>query len=135
MTFANTEMKRFKDLTPEQRSEIVEAWLKGNTEHYYKDEDIWRFNISLFYSSVYRVKPLKPSPKLDIPWHLFKHEWKWAAKDEDGEIYIFTSEPECDYSTWCSSGNNSKINSINHNFEPDGEVDWKQSLIERPVGE
>lgn len=25
MTFTNTEMKQFKDLTPEQRSEIVEA--------------------------------------------------------------------------------------------------------------
>lgn len=87
----NEEKKMFKDLSAEERSEIVEAWLYGNCQFFHSTSGEWITKIkednTLFSDNVYRVKPT-PKKQLVIPWEGIKPECKWAAMDDDGDLVL-----------------------------------------------
>lgn len=71
----NHELKAFRDMTPDERSAIVESWLSGNIEYYSHDLDGWqeKGNSGLYGDTVYRTRPRQ----LVIPWKHIKEEYKW----------------------------------------------------------
>lgn len=93
------EYKAFKDLTKEERSEIVEAALRGEAEWINFDGE-WQEEqeCCVFFDTAYRVKPAK---KLDIPWEIIKPEYKWAAMQPNGHIHVYTKQPCFSGKWWC----------------------------------
>lgn len=126
------EYKAFKDLTKEERSEIVEAISQGCAEMYSQytgwqetDRD------SVDFYTVYRIKPAK---KLNIPWEIIKPEYKWAAMDDNGKVCVFTTEPVTGYGYWHNPdkcGNFESITALN--IDTTG-ISWENSLTQRPEG-
>lgn len=123
---------QFKDMTPEQRSKIVEALvMKTEIEVWYSGElgDKWvkpQNSLRLYLDSCYRI----PSHKLDIPWNLIKPKFKWAAMDQNCKIYVYTNQPEIlktMYSPLRGSFENLSVLDIDTTS-----VDWEESLVQRP---
>ena len=118
----NNDKILFKDMTSEERSAIVEAWLRGEVE-YAEDWEVgsgeWKTKTStskLSPSSICRTKP----KQLVIPWGHIKPEYKWAAMDEDGSLFV--------------SGNRGLWGSIAVLDIDTAGIDWKDSLVQRPEG-
>lgn len=70
---------------------------------------------------------------LDINWNLVPSAYRFAAMDDDGEVYLYTSRPEIrkDYGVWdlvCPASEYADflISTDLHKF-----ADWKNSLTER----
>lgn len=121
------EYKAFKDLTKEERSEIVEALASGlEVECFYfgKWEPAYSI-IDLRYA--YRVK----QRKLDIPWEIIKPEYKWAAMDSDGNIALFLARPTSHrtFGIWESLCESSDLMALN--IDTAG-ISWENSLTQRP---
>ena len=71
----------------------------------------------------------KPVKKLNVPWEHIKPEYKWAAMDENGEVYVYVGKPEIQTENYTSNRDYENIGAIN--VGTDG-VDWRESLTERP---
>lgn len=84
------------------------------------------------FKSIYRIKPHE-LPITREMWGMLDKKWKWAAKDENDQIYFYTDEPYVfgDYNYWCVRGGRciKSILAIN----ADG-IDWQKSLTKRPEG-
>ncbi|MDF7671143.1 hypothetical protein PT276_08065 [Orbaceae bacterium ESL0721] len=81
----------------------------------------------------YRIKP-KATP-LPIPWEVIPSNWKFAAMDSDGEVFIFTGEPyilERGLQWWCRSAFEVRFADI-LKIDTTG-IDWRKSLTKRPEG-
>lgn len=65
--------------------------------------------------------------ELSINWNLIDPKYKFAAMDENGEIYLYTSEPYIFYNYW-DSKDPLKFFKI---FMCDDTSNWKQSLTTR----
>ena len=90
MNVPNHEKKAFRDMTPEERSAIVEAVINGNGE-YWSGECWCKHGIdAVFAHSVYRTRPRQ----LVIPWEHIKPECKFAALQGTGEVWFYEIEPE-----------------------------------------
>lgn len=93
MNVPNHERKAFRDMTPEERSGIVEAWIAGQLE-VLKGFDwlSWYEESSSYLRSdgIYRTRPRK----LVIPWEHIKPECKFAALQGTGEVWFYEIEPE-----------------------------------------
>lgn len=128
MNVPNHEKKAFRDLTPDERSAIVEAWLKGDVEYYSHASEDWqeKGDSGLYSETVYRTRPRQ----LVIPWEHIKPEYKWAAMDESGVVWMHKEEPGICKDGWFSTGNYaSAILNINTTG-----IDWRESLTARPEG-
>ena len=71
---------------------------------------------------------------LEIPWGILSNEWQYAAKDLNGEVYLFTKEPwmtEDDWASGCQMCWVSRI--LNKNLDPHN-IAWDKSLTKRPEG-
>ena len=80
----------------------------------------------------YRVKP-QPATPMTIPWEAIKPEWKWAAKDEDRVVWVFTVKPVPATYRWLTSvGNIMRICPLIKMGL--GTCDWRDSLQQRPEG-
>lgn len=132
MTVRNEDKKPFRDLTPEERGEIVEAWLSGQVQGYIPNTGEWEDcgPVDFIYTlQAYRTKPRQ----LVIPWEVIKPEYKWAAMDGDGEVYLYGEKPKHESDQWCiSDGKAIMANSV-INIDTAG-IDWRESLTERPEG-
>lgn len=71
-----------------------------------------------------RIKP-KATP-LDIPWHIIKDEFKFAAMDSDSSVWVYLNEP----SIRCCKRAGIRIDELIE-IKTDG-IDWKLSLTKRP---
>lgn len=95
---------------------------------------VWRHSPSNYFDfkSIYRIKPHE-LPITREMWGMLDKKWKWAAKDENDQIYFYTDEPYVfgDYNYWCVRGGRciKSILAIN----ADG-IDWRKSLTKRPEG-
>lgn len=127
MNVPNHERKAFRDMTPEERSGIVEAILAGNAEAYGAAK--WQVSGPwVAFDGIYRTRPRQ----LVIPWEHIKPEYKWAAMDNDGAILFSTKEPKVGVEVWLVSGESDVgIRSININTTG---IDWRESLTARPEG-
>lgn len=128
MTVRNEEKKAFRDLTPEERGEIVEAAMQGGVEIFLKS-DVWEECKSIDFiwmDNIYRTRPRQ----LVIPWEVIRPEFKWAAMDCDDVVILHMKKPVA----------------VEHGFASDCErvadmlninttaIDWRESLTERPEG-
>lgn len=129
MNVPNHERKAFRDMTPEERSAIVEAWLDGGVETFGVTEWLPAASNFIVHDLPYRTRPRQ----LVIPWEVIKPEYRWAAMDADGEVYAFDIRPSDDADQWVPTGDNAiMINGV-INIDTTG-IDWRESLTARPEG-
>ena len=96
---------------------IGEEWITSATSAVYVDTN-------------YRIK----SHELPITremWAMIDKEWKWAAKDSDGDVSFYKEEPFIIGRYWCSMSDDHALNVLTLNT--DG-IDWRKSLTRRPEG-
>lgn len=131
MTVRNEEKKAFRDLTPEERSEIVEEKLRGNVEAFNDADECmeWRASGSGYIrmASIYRTRPRQ----LVIPWKVIRPEYKWAAMDDSGAVWVYAEKPYANDSAWGSCDGLETIDALN--IDTAG-IDWRESLTARPEG-
>lgn len=124
MNVPNHEKKAFKDLTPQERSAIVEAWIAGGVEVLGVTE--W---LPAAYNFIVNDLPYRTRPRqLVIPWEHIKPEYKWAAMDESGYVYFHQDKPEISIEGWDSADYGSAT-ALNINTTG---IDWRESLVQRP---
>ena len=73
----------------------------------------------------YRIATIPDS----INWDHVAPGWKWMARDEDGDVYLFTEKPILKSDVWGSSGDAVALCLSSYTR---GTVDWQQSLVRRP---
>lgn len=70
---------------------------------------------------------------MTIPWECIKPEYKWAAKDDDGHIYVYTEKPKAGAGAYQWSCREGVYHSVMAMFGVDaGSVMWNDSLTQRP---
>lgn len=127
MNVPNHEKKAFRDMTAEERSVIVEAFLREDAEVMDQNKESWiaaKIWFLICPENVYRTRPRQ----LSIPWEHIKPEYKWARLDEHGEVWFFTFTPE-NWSEFWSDSNNYCRSALN--IDTAG-IDWRESLTARP---
>lgn len=135
--FLNEEKIPFKDCTREDQHILLDALIDGKVE--YLDQISNKFtHVASFKSmdflnlfSVLRTKPVK---RLAIPWEHIKPEYRWAAMDRDGEVYIYDAQPTiCKIEFfWGDNGSNYRAVDFLSSIDIEG-IDWRDSLVERPA--
>lgn len=117
-----------------QRIEVMEAYLQGkqievNVASPGKGEwmpvEVPTWN---WYSTIYRVVPSIPD---SIDWTHVHPKFRYMARDEDGKTYLYTDKPRLGGSSWGLQKNfcvlaNAFMSAVV------GNIDWKESLVERP---
>lgn len=84
------------------------------------------FNFTQFF---YRVKPVEPD---SIDWSHIGPDFKWMARDEDGNCYIYRNKPAIYSYFWKGGlGDDVLVNNLFTSYRR-GTVDWTDSLVERP---
>lgn len=130
MNVPNHEKKAFRDMTPEERSAIVEAFLRGDVEVMAPNMESWiavKNWFSISPENTYRTRPRQ----LVIPWEHIKPEYKWAAMDEyEGNLYFYKVKPELSMESW-NGGVVGLASALN--IDTAG-IDWRESLTARPEG-
>lgn len=135
--FLNEDMKEFKNLSAQEMKCIVNA---KDVDYYARDDSTpgWRRKRRLgdgFYKTfIYRTTS-KPKKQLIIPWEYIKPEYKWAAMDKDGIIWIYGEEPLCFEDHWSCTGHECQQNSLQGINIDTTDIDWKESLVKRPDGD
>jgi len=128
MTVRNEEKKAFRDLTPEERGEIVEALLIGGADCLNtKEEWVPSMCDAVFAELIYRTRPRQ----LVIPWEVIRPEYKWAAMDECGDVWLHEELPVVRRTIWEGMGKSASAYALN--IDTAG-IDWRESLTERPEG-
>lgn len=132
MAVRNENLRTFRNLTPEERNEIVEAVLQGAVQYFSFIGSEWESakptdNLILL-DGIYRTHPRQ----LVIPWEVFRPEYKWAAMDFDGGVYFFSRRPSLSAAQWLpESGSEVMRADYLLVIETTG-IDWRESLTERP---
>ena len=124
---------KFRDMTPEQRSEIVEAMVADpESVEFYRLDEVWlgarKLSNFIHLGSCYRIKPRQ----LVIPWDVLRPDIVAAAMDADRLVYAYAAVPTPDqnYDVW-SSMNGDAYNLLCLNIDTTG-VNWRESLVMRP---
>lgn len=127
MNVPNHEKKAFRDMTPEERSAIVEAVISGDGEYW--NGQRWGENElgAVFADSIYRTRPRQ----LVIPWEHIKPEYKWAALNTYGSLVFYREKPSIGQNAWAADGGG--YFGIPINIDTAG-IDWRESLTSRPEG-
>lgn len=136
MNVPNHERKAFRDMTPEERSAIVEAWLAGDVEYYSHASDDWqeKGNSGLYSETVYRTRPRQ----LVIPWDVIREDIAWFLISPKGRKWGITqscygTKPVLDEDGWTCDGGSSWFSLDGLNIDTTG-IDWRESLTARPEG-
>ncbi len=72
-----------------------------------------------------------PLEDIYIPWEAVNDKWQWAAKDDDGEVWLYDEKPECICSGEFRTYNDMCSTVALKGVKP-GNKPWNQSLIQRP---
>ena len=72
---------------------------------------------------------------LEIPWGILNKQWRYAAKDLDGEVYLYTEEPwVMEGRQWTNARDLYSLTGIlSKNLDPHS-IAWDKSLTKRPEG-
>ena len=117
----------------EHMVQILLAKMQGvEVEIYERFSEKWRASDSkcVYVDSNYRIK----SHELPIAkgiWAIIDKEWKWAAKDKDGEVCFYKEKPFKTNRYWYAASDHYALNVLTLNT--DG-IDWRKSLTRRPEG-
>lgn len=116
-------------LTSEERA-ALEAH-KDNLEFYsitHRNWEVWTSARPFYDSGVYRIA----SEPLVIPWAALSKDWKWAAVDQNENLWVYKDCPTIDRSRWISrtggSFSISKLVEFTRGAKP-----WYETLVERPT--
>ena len=123
----NHEKKAFRDMTPEERSAIVEAWIDGGVEVFGETEWAPAAHNFIVHDLPYRTRPRQ----LIIPWEHIKPEYKWAALNTYGSLVFYREKPSIGQNAWAADGGGDF--GIPINIDTAG-IDWRESLTARPEG-
>jgi hypothetical protein len=83
-----------------------------------------------FNSSItYRVKPA-PLTKPSIDWSHVAPEFKWLARDQCGDTYLYAFKPDAEVFVWVTEGVFCECKGF-ASYSP-GTCAWRDSLVERP---
>lgn len=126
--------KPFGKLSIDEKLELHRAMYEGRVVQYWTDNPAgWETKALRHFtdSLVYRIAP-EPETDIELPWHVISPEYQWAARDADGDIYVFESKPYVESECHWWSGYASKC--CNHLIHKPGNKPWDQSLIKRPEG-
>lgn len=134
MTYDLTQItSAFGLLDDEVQNKLCSAHTNHAQIQLYNDEGKW-VNCwpAWLKDRTYRVQPA-PKTKPSINWDHVHPDYKWLARDEDGEATLFAAKPNIDsveYFWWaertCYLGAD-----VFASFNP-GTCDWADSLVERP---
>lgn len=131
MNVPNENKIPFREMTAEDRSAIVEAWINNCAEVWNcgKDEYQKAAKDLLSAGCIYRTKPRQ----LIIPWDVIKPEYKWAAIGFDGakSVAVFTHEPSISDDAWNYQSSMATVDALN--IDTTG-INWRESLVQRPKG-
>ncbi len=126
MTVLNEQKLAFRDMTKEERSEIVEAWLSGEVQGYIPNTGEWedRGPVDFIYTlQAYRTKP----KQLVIPWEIIKKEYKWAEL-QGKTVWVYKQDPAT-----CSPDDLEPVGLFALDIDISG-IDPANSLTQRPEG-
>lgn len=126
--------------TTEEMIEVMQAYLRGEKIQRFgvlsgwapDDGPLWDWS-----AYDYRITP-PPAPTQDtIPWDAIDARFKWAARDADGEAYVYSERPSPydlreEWSAHAGVGRG--VSNVFSGYIP-GTIDWRESLQERPAAE
>jgi hypothetical protein len=115
-------------LSEEDQEILLKELHEGNVEIYGGGGKWSKAFIPLYPACTYRLKPYK----LYVPWHLIDDEFKYAAKDADDSVWVFTKKPEIE--AWADSWSGddaASLKALDQCYIRLGTYDWKDSLISR----
>ena len=123
-------------LTPQNKRQenmvqILLAKMQG-IEVEYLSHGSWYYSPAEYFdlSFTYRIKPHE-LPITKEMWAMIGEEWKWAAKDKDGEVCFYKEKPFKTNRYWYAASEHYALNVLTLNT--DG-IDWRKSLTRRPEG-
>jgi len=126
----------FGTLDIETKLALHRAFYEGKViECIYHSQGKWRMtNCSKWLPDyVYRLQP-EPLRDIICPWSALDDQWQHAARDEDGQVWVYTEKPEAANGYWVvSAGECHRIDGILVGIDP-GNKPWDESLISRPEG-
>lgn len=114
--------------TLDLHGEVIKAFVEGAEIQYRQEGCDWSdANTPAFeLTTQYRVKP--PKPALEIPWYLLPKDFKYAATDAHGGVYLFRLKPKKSSVLWVGAGA-TELPLLNLNPR---NVSWVESLTIRP---
>ena len=120
-------MKKFGDLTKEEKMTLVAAWIDGEDVEHFCLPDQWHLvkQPSWQNNAAYRVRAEK-RPQID--WSHVAPEYNWLAMDEDGDHWLYEEKPCLYPGEWRGAG--ASCPRALASFKK-GNCDWKESLIGR----
>lgn len=126
--------KPFGELSIEEKLELHRAMYEGKPVQCWAGDTVgWADKISKAFrdSFTYRIAP-EPETDIELPWQVISPEYQWAARDADGNVWVYTSEPSVNYSRqWWDGIASRNCRFLSH--KPGNKL-WDQSLIKRPEG-
>lgn len=98
--------KPFGELGIETKLALHRAFYEGATFERHKGL-AWLSGFTPLWDSgtIYRVKA-EPLRDISVPWEAIHPRWKWAARDADGDVYVYESLPNTLDGTGAWSGSN-----------------------------
>ena len=123
--------KTFGELSIDEKLELHRAFYEGKPVQYWAVDHVgWETKFSSQFADtlVYRIAP-EPETDIELPWHVISPEYKWAARDADGAVWVYEEEPFPKFDIWCGAGKTCR-----HIIHKPGNKPWDQSLIKRPEG-
>lgn len=99
--FLNTELKPYNALTREEKHILLDAVIDKVAEVWQYDWEVFTpKTCPVFHNNIiYRTKP-KEYKKLNVPWRVIDETWKYAAMDDDGELFLFEEKPTWKNNLW-----------------------------------
>lgn len=123
--------KTFGELSIDEKLDLHRAFYEGKPVQYWEDWHMrWetKFSSQFADSLVYRIAP-EPETDIELPWHVISPEYKWAARDANGAVWVYEEEPYPKLDLWGGSGMTCR-----HIIHNPGNKPWNKSLIKRPEG-
>jgi len=122
-------MKALRELPESEVIDLVKAWRKGTLQQYHSYLGEWvgmPTHWSLIPGHCYRI--VKTPITLD--WSHLDAAFIYVAKDEDGDVCAFKTEPEVYSDVWRTGGLSILLSGRFSSVNP-GTVPWDESLITR----
>ncbi len=134
-----TDYKTFDEMSKEEQLALFVAWQEGKRV-------FWTYSLkkewiegecvgAIFYEHLY-YRTAAPKPFFDFS--PFNEKWKWAVRDEGGDIFIYKEKPTKNVSEgiW-EAGKNNDLYFVNEIVKKsltnlfDLSIPWQESLVSR----
>ena len=124
-----------ESLTPHQKRtadmiKVMQAYVDGEEVEFSYDGENWqKIEEPSFSRGVkYRIAPAATPDTID--WSHVAPEFKWMARDSEGQCWLYLSQPKVGSGFWYSPDDATPADSFTSYRR--GTCDWKGSLVKRP---